>query len=414
MKWVPTLFLSFSAGLAATACDGPAAVPVTPSTTALYESQMYVGRGTPNVYVLVVDDADTPEAAELRQHATEALRAALLGNVRSREDGCWGTNDPAEWRPGDDQVVIVRPSAPTALSLVTPIDRPALAWKTITSKAEEVDAVVAAAAEALEARLAAPGESYRPLRAARRALDLMEGLHAPETDAEAEFVASLARGTMHALLLASTRDDEDVAPPADLLPSELARDSTYRMSLVVPSNAGEFGCQIFKQGKTRLEAWGKLVYSTDYAWPCDDKTAWANMLGTSYFLSCGLPCLERPLQIDASGRAECKFHVAQPDLEQCDPAKGWRDPTEGEAFAEYGGEKLRRCEIVQHEGADLEACRTSPDCPDCPSGFCVTEVDFFHGSTCPEGEYLWNFRFTGGARAVPFGLLEMSCATKDD
>ncbi|MDI3290217.1 hypothetical protein [Polyangium sp. 15x6] len=411
MKWGSKLFLIVSAGLVAAACQETGAVPLTPSTAAPFTLEGRYGKGEPNVYVLVVDDADTPEAAALRARAAQTLRAGLLAVVQNRGESCAGTRDPAEWRPGDVRVVIVRPSAPTELALVTPIDRPALAWKTITSKEEEVEAIVAAAAEAMEQRLAMPGEVYRPLRAASRALDLMKGLQAPATDAETAFVASLAKGTFHTLFVASTRDDEDVVPPGELLPNELSQPSR-RVVMVIPSNEGEPFCQLWEKGDTRLEAWGDLVSSTDYAWPCDNESAWDGVLHPG-FIHCQVICTERPIRVDTSGVAACKIHVEQPDLEQCDPANGWRDPGGKEALVERNGETLRRCEVVQHEGAALEDCRTSPDCPGCPSGFCVTDRSF-EDVSCKEGTHEWPFRFTGGARSLPYGWMEVTCDTVDD
>ncbi|WP_281327100.1 hypothetical protein [Polyangium sp. 6x1] len=411
MKWQSRLFLLVSAGLVAAACEGTEAVPITPSSTEPLTLEGRYGKGEPNVYVLVVDDANTPEAATLRARAAQALRGSLLALVARRRETCAGTLDPAEWRPGDDRVIIVRPSAPTELALVTPIDRPALAWKTITSKEEEVEAVVAAAAEAMEQRLAIPGEVYRPLRAASRVLDLMKGLQAPATDAETAFVASLAKGTIASVFVASTRDDEDAKSPQELLPNEVSSSATH-VVMVSPSNAGEFDCRIPDAGDTRLEAWGDLLGSVDYAWPCDNEDTWDHVLHPG-FIDCGRICLERPIKVDTSGVAACKVYVEQPDLGQCDPANGWRDPDGKETLVERIGETLRRCEVVQHEGAALENCRTSPDCPGCSSGFCVTNLSFEHVS-CEEGTHEWPLRFTGGARSQPYGWMEVTCDTTAD
>jgi len=412
MKWGSRFFLLLSMGLAAAACEGTGAVSLSPSATSQLTSEGYYGKGEPTVHVLVVDDADTPDAALLRSRVAQALRAGLLGIVQNRGEACRGTEDPAEWRPGDDRVLIVRPSAPTSLALVTPIDLPALAWTTMTSKAEEVDAVVAAATEAMEERLAKPGEAYRPLRAASRALDLMKGLQAPETEGESAFVASLVKGMHYEVVVASTRDDEDAKSPAELMPNEVSLASTYRKVVVVPASADEYDCRIRETGDTRLEAWGKLVGAYDYAWPCDRDHEWDFMLHPGW-IDCGRFCMERPILVNTSGSAACKIVVDQPELDRCDPEKGWRDADGKETFIERYGETLRRCEVVQHEGAALERCRTSFDCPGCSSGFCATEVSFSDVS-CDAGGHLWSLRFTGGARALPYGYMDITCATASD
>jgi hypothetical protein len=113
-----------------------------------------------------------------------------------------------QWHPGDIRVVVARPSAPDAAALVTSREIPALAWTTQTSHEEEIEPVMAGVTEALGQRLAEPGEEYRPLRTARRALELVTGARAPVGEAEVALVRSLPQDRIARLLVASTRDDE--------------------------------------------------------------------------------------------------------------------------------------------------------------------------------------------------------------
>ncbi len=411
MKWRSRLFLFASAVLLSAAC-GQETVPVAPSTTAVITSEGTVWGVDTGVFVLVVDDSDTPEAAELRARVAQSLRTRLLAFVESRWGSC-GSPDPAEWHPGDHRVILVRPSAPDGASLVTPIDIPALAWITQTSKEEEIDAVVSAATSAMENRLALPWEPYRPLRAAKRALELVTGERAPESAAEESLVASLPKEKYQVLLVASTRDDEDVTPVAGLVPSEAALETTYQTAVMAPSSAASEICTIEAPGNTRIGSWGALFSYSIHAWPCDYQNTWDLLLHPGW-ADCGLPCEDRPIKVDENGVADCKVHVEQPDLERCDPARGWRDPGGKATLVERSGRPLRRCEVVQLEGANLESCRTSIDCPDCPAGFCVTDLFFKEEDQCwPEGTHLWPFRFIGGSRIVSRGWLDITCTTAD-
>ncbi len=76
-------------------------VAVDPRTTsALVSAEGGLIAESPKVIVLVVDDADTAEAAQLRERVAQSVRASLLAVIESRWGTC-GSADPAQWHPGE-------------------------------------------------------------------------------------------------------------------------------------------------------------------------------------------------------------------------------------------------------------------------------------------------------------------------
>jgi hypothetical protein len=367
----------------------------------------------PTIYVVVADDADTPDAAALRASVADAVHAGLVSLRRERFGSC-GSPDPAAWHPSDARVILARPSAPDGESLLSPLDDPALAWETTTSSVEEIDAVTAAVSNDLGARLAKAGEIYRPLHAAKRALDLLYGTRLPESDAEKTLLASVREDTAVQVLIATSRDDEDGTPVTGLVPAVPADvlANTPRLSLMGPAAAPPASypaCYAPALSASRLEAWRKSVSldTTLYAWPCSDSTAWDRILDGG-FADCSGPCDSAPIAV-ADGVAQCQVFLDQADLDACDPAHGWRDPDGQPTFVERDGVKLRRCEIVQLSGAALESCRTTLDCSGCGSGYCVTEVPQLSDWSCGAGQYPWPLRFPGGALAGDEAWIQMTC-----
>lgn len=371
----------------------------------------------PEVIVLVVDDAATPEAAQLRAQIVESVRAGLEDAIRDRWSGC-GNPDPAAFHPGDIRLVIARPSAPDDVALLTPTELPSLAWITKRSTADEVKTVTAGAAAALEQRFATAGELYRPLRAAKRAVELVKGARPPVTDAEAAFVASLLPEVWVRLVVASTRDDEDTVSVNTLVIDPSSRQSSINIGVVGPFAASGSTCKIFKPGDTRLELWASKNPTASQApaslvkWPCDEQASWYQLLA-SCCVDCGARCEDRVPTVSEEGVAACRAYVDQTDLERCDPARGVQDPDGKPTFIERQGAQLRRCEVLQLTGAALEACRFTLDCSGCPSGFCATEVpELTLLDQCEPGKRVSSLRFVGGALDAPGGYIHTECDTQ--
>ncbi|MCC6526091.1 MAG: hypothetical protein IT373_25820 [Polyangiaceae bacterium] len=403
-KLLPWLF-GLAALAPAAACGSKGGTPFDPTTTSAVTFEYPIVDQGALVIVLVVDDADTPDAAALRGRVLEALAGSLLSEVDDRF-GC-GPGDPARWRPAELRVVVARPSAPDAEALVTPIDTPALDWIEPVATVADAEAVRAATGQVLAARLALPGETFRPLHAAQRVMDLLSGARPPEAASETAFVSSLRETTFVQVVVAGTRDDEDTAPVASLAPGVGTSSAVYLVptTVILPATAFDYGCTP-TPGTTRLEAWD--ANASLYGWPCTDQAEWDGMLRVSW-VDCGPWCESNPITVDLAGRAACTFYVDQPDLAQCDPVFGWRDPDGTATLVDHAGTSYRRCEIVQLEGAALDSCRTSLACPDCTSGFCVTEVPELTYGTCGPGEHRWKLRFVGGAVDVTEGYIGGTC-----
>lgn len=413
MKWTRRFACSLLVAACAwiTGCEAeePSGSPV---STGQEEIRERMFEAPAQVFVLVVDDADTPEAAELRAHALESVESGLWNARNTRWEHC-GSRDPAAWHPGDNRVVIARPSAPDDLVLFTSVQSPPLAWVTQTSLEEEIAPVVSATKSALADRLAQPGDTYRPLRAARRALDLLSGSRVPETPEEKSFVETLPEDMFVQLLMVSPRDDEDGASVEQLLPSAESREL-----MLYPWVVGPFGsdpssyCEISPPGgASRLGIWGKALDANFGTWPCDGKYFWDNLLA-AFAVDCGPRCHSRPIVIDEEGNAACRFFIEKEDLGPCDPERGWFDPEGLPEIVTVGGVDLRRCEIRQLTGASLEACRGTLECSGCGSGFCATEVPELDESEYCPNDFYWPLRFVGGALDAPGEVFSGVCLTE--
>lgn len=382
--------------------------------SSLITSEGYVWNNSASMILIVADDADTPDALQLRTKLTQSLRHALEQEYETRWHGC-GNPDPAQWHEGDIRVVLARPSAPDNESLLTSVEIPNLAWTTKTSQMEEIDAVVAAAVEGLEKRLAMPGEVYRPLHATARAVDLITGARKPENDSENAFVTSMPKNFLLQVFTASTRNDADPSLVSQVLPAQTPHENIYdiRYSVIAPSTMGDTTCAVNPPGASRLESWAKALDAQVVGWPCDYQNTWDAMM-IAGFADCGPVCYSRPLKIASDGTVQCKAYIEQPDLDRCDPERGWNDPAGQATFTERFGEKLRKCEIVQHAGAALEACRKTLACTDCGAGFCATEVkeiQQWDNSQCSGSDVQWPLRFTGGSLTSTESWFTITCMT---
>lgn len=398
--------------LMASAC-GPEATDIPPTSSSQETVDGAIMYREPVVIVLVVDDAPTPEAAALRTKVAGSVRSGLLSEIDERWGSC-GSPDPAAWHPGDMRVVVVRPSAPDDEAWVTPLESPSLAWITKNSTKEEVESVTAGVGEALGARVAQPGELFRPLRAAKRAVELVTGARAPATDSEAKLVASLPKKRLTRFVVAATRDDEDSTAVEDLALDEAAARAGLMISSVVGPWSGMPDTCSDASGSSgaRLEAWGTQESATLTTLPCEQDAIWDNLLSFCC-ADCAPVCRDRPLTVSPEGAAACRIYIDQATLEGCDPERGYQDPEGKATFVDRFGQKLRRCELVQLSGASLSACRSSLECAGCPSGFCVTEVpELSHAGICPAGQCVWPFRVVGGALDAPGGYIQVVCTTK--
>lgn len=371
--------------------------------------QLRVTRPTPVVIVLAVDDAETVSGDTLRADVHGALSRGLDRlRDKARSSSQCGNSDPAEWNPGELRVVVVRPSAPDDEALLAAPTLPGLSLSTLTWSATEIDALTKATELALTARLATPGEPFRPLRAVRRTVELLGGLRAPINSDEAALLGVLPNDERSVdVLLAATRDDESTGEPADEIVNSqlLAQTGTWpTFATLGPFGAeDDVGCSPVGASGTRLEAWSSAVGGQRLTWPCSQPLP---DFPTGPIAHCGPRCTPRRLEVEPSGRALCRVTVDQPDLERCAPELGWSDPAGADGVprptrVNRSGTKLRRCEVRQLEGADLIACRTSLDCAGCAPGYCATEVPaLLRTQECPATHHPFPLRFIGGARAA--------------
>lgn len=394
--------------LGAFAC-GADAVPIAPDSNATKTYDGALIYEAPSLILIVADDADTPEAAQLRAKLAQSLGPGLKSLIQHRLGFC-GNPDPAAWHTGDVRVAIVRPSAPDDLSLLSPIEMPELSWITQSSKPEEVDTLVANTSQALSQRLAKAGESYQPLHATKRALDLIAGARPPENASETQFKNSLSKDLMVQVVFATTRDDEGSEALSTLKPSQSA--NFLRPLLMGPYMADPINCYVNTPGNSRLESWASDLSFEIFSTPCGVQSVWDNIFAWGG-ADCGPACEDRRIQVSAQGVAACRFYIDQADLNGCDAGHGWKDPDGKATMVDHAGESFRRCEIAQLEGAALSSCRQSLACEGCGSGFCVTEVpELLYKDLCPAGSAYWGIRFVGGSISAGRGYFHGVCGVE--
>lgn len=348
--------------------------------------------------ILVVDDAPTEAAADLRNAVADALRSGLHQTVNEKWGGC-GSADPARDHYSDERVLVVLPSAPD-VQWIGPSDLPGLAWVTRTSRHDEVEHVAEATRKALSARLAELEDDYLPIQRATRALALVLGRRPPEDAAENALLGSVAPDAYVRVLVASTRDDDGTEPLGHAIDSwnELANsERLFQTSVLGPfGHAGDTCDASSSKSPARLFEWASELCSRTVTWPCPVDHVWQNLFGECC-ADCAPLCQPGPLIQLPTGGVACRVWTDQRDLQSCDPTKGRRDPDGSPTFVDDLETPHRRCELVQLEGPPRDACRESLACEGCNAGWCATEVPELLDEGCWGGTVPSPFRWVGAA-----------------
>lgn len=353
----------------------------------------------PTVFALVLDDANDVPAAELRRAVVSALGRSFRATLFGERGAC---RDPAAACPIDLRVVLARSSAEPGDRIVGPATRPALRWSSQWATESALDAFLQGLPSMMDEALAPEGPPHRPLEAADDLLRLLGGLRSPRSSAEAALVADYARDEPWIdVIVASARDDASPLPPAAYVPAS----TTLRWLATVagPGSADSEPCAPHGV-HGRLGEWAAMASWTGLALPCDDPASFDEALRLAPGPS-RARCTAHPLAKSDDGRVDCRIWTRSPEDQGCE-ASGWLDP-EGEDGIrrprfehDEEGRRFRICELPQHEGERLEACRTILDCPECGSGYCQTEVSELVAdpASCDrEGGHPLNLRFTGEA-----------------
>jgi hypothetical protein len=369
-----------------------------------------------DLVVLVLDDAPTPDAANLRQAVVTAF-GSEVGRLLGTERTCGSpVSDPAGWPVVHSPVVIVHPSAPLEERWTTPTDDPALDFRS-NGWSDDGTALTDAVARGLSAPLAATGTPYSLLESVRATLDILGGRVAPGNVAE-QRLADAQPARLIELVVATTRDDESPlavtaysAPQVDGL--------QVSTTVVAPGTQPTPGfCESDAASVTgRIGEWLRSSgRPSTLAWPCDAPIT--DSFALFGIVDCGALCWGAPIIVDAGGTAECRILAVGDTSEPCDPARGWIDPAgdDGSRRSTLETDDLgtvhRLCEIQQLTGDALANCRTSRECPDCGSGWCRTDLTGlgWDDSDCPSPGVVPHLRFVGGALAGARASVRISCA----
>jgi hypothetical protein len=345
---------------------------------------MYFAR--PTVMLLVVDDAPTPDARELRAYLAEDLKATY-----PLPDSC----DPAEWRPESLEVVLISPSDPARTQ--TSESNPELRLVTPNATQAEITRWQTALGEAIRQAETADVQPFLAMAELDHWSRLLMGDAKPRSELERRFRASILKDAGIFARVATTRDDES---------SELSDDfPLYFHGRGLFWNAADVASVCSYAGPPRLT--GQIA-----SWrtaPCEEESFFDDRR-LDYACDPGdFPCFGGTPVVSSEGRAECRVLAHAYELERCPEWAGWVNPLDASGKrvrrtqnTEYG--EVRICEVLQLEGAALDSCRTKESCADCDSGFCVPEAS--RSTLCTT---LADFRFPFGSDVATTGHLEVKC-----
>jgi hypothetical protein len=316
-RWAIALLAAFAAACAVE-------VPVTVREGSVLQSVYTLySNVAPVEMVLVVDDADTPEAA--------SLRAAVMTVLEKEAFGELGHSD---WTHVDVRAFVARPGGS---AFVTPDEDPRLAWREDDGTEDAARRFVSAIAEAIAEPATTPRTS--PVEAFRAGLALTSNALAIRTG-----------------IVASTRDDPRAE--AEVEP-ELDR-SRDRFVAVLPTLDD---CKIDRS--TRLAAWA--ARNTEPSSSCLFFIQFVNH-------SHSHRCAPHPIAVDADGAPRCRVRASLDDGSPCDPARGHRPISESSS-----AEGVTVCDVVRLDGATCIERGQAREV----SGWCVPESASACGPSVP-------------------------------
>jgi len=365
----------------------------------------YLGADWPELFVLIVDDGATEDAAELRDGVATAMEG-YEQERQSRLGGCDARHDPVHWEPIERRAVIVRPSQAGDARLTTWLEDPALAWVANDRTPEDDARWAAAVRRGLEPPANPPG-GYHLLEAAWDTAQLLARQRPSEIAREQALVEVVESNPMEVVfVVATTRDDESPLSATSYDRAPLAADAYSGWWLLAPSSSP---CESYSQPELtspRLATWAKEGSDmlSVQGWPCETLDLFP------FHASGSCRTRNRPILLDEDGRAACRVEVVSREIDACPAELGWADPLgddgvrhpSTEPFEAGWPRAVRRCEILQLEGEALTACHRTVACEGCGPGWCWSEVwcDLFHLAWTRDDGYFPGMRFVHGADSV--------------
>lgn len=370
------------------------------------------------VWLFVVDDADTAVAASLRQAVAEAVRLPEGGPYPASKTACpGGSQDPSheDWR--DIRAIVAHAELGDAQRLTTPHEVTDLAR---VGERDDLEAherwVQALQSELLRAPVGAHN-SYAPLETISDTMALLAGQREPNSPREVDQLAALG-GTNPAVVsifFLTTRDDGSPGAPASYDISAYGSEANDYLAypdarLLLSTEAGSYSTQLadlehferlasFFRPFTTKQASSDLHLATS-ADGLFDQTGLSVSMASTCFGS-------TPVRHD-DGAVDCRVHITTLDLSPCDRSRGWLNPLSDYSAERVprtqtiDGKEVRICEVKQLEGDELERCLTHPEIAPDAGGFCYPEQPDACRARCgsDSGYPLDGFRFLGEATRV--------------
>lgn len=378
------------------------------------------------LWLFVLDDADTPGARTLREQIAAAVRLPEGGPLAPSESVCAGdAGDPAHPDPIDLNVIVVRPSQRVE-SWTTPAALPGLAWHgerdDPAAHANWLDAV---RAELVRESSTDEAPLYSPVEAIHSALSLLSGERGAATPQESDAIEQFgnARPTYVRIYAAASRDDAsplavssypivgyqrlDTKPGFGFELRTLLLPATPDAPTVTPGEPISVAFPRWNEFTSTLDT-GSIHFPSNTP----------NDLFASHQLSAKLvaPCWGAEPVRAQDGSAHCRVQVVTDDVPTCNASRGWLDPLVADATNENrapkyetnpDGTKRRICEIQQLTGDPLAQCLDHHNSAPMSAGWCYPEPSDACRQRCPNGQVPIAFRFTGDSARADSTTLQL-------
>ncbi len=350
---------------------------------------------TPQLWIIVVDDAPTVEGRQLRAQAAQEFPGWV---DRLRDDSCVRAVDRAEYFPLNIQVLVV-PSS-DALRTIHPIDNPHLALVTDNATSEgahDWELAVAAVIERTESQSLLPN---RLVDAWSYWDDVLSGKQLPARPADEDLVRGIEHETLVSIYAVTTRDDmsERHQPEFDFGSARVANGQFLIRNERACSNAP-------------VEALAPRLWGKGELRRCDD-----SLFDSGVVCDFVTSCNGGTVRVDEQGQAACRVLAYSDPSLPCPKEAGWSDPldengvrasrVEPPPFDWFEG-NARVCEVLQLEGAANESCKHNAACSACTPGWCLLDS---HPSCIDPNTWSWaQLRFVSGSNIPRQALMSIKC-----
>lgn len=349
------------------ACSGEVTSGVAPDAGSVtqFEHVWWGATVAPRLFLLIVDDAPTDAARQLREALGEDLRG-FFDDIDL--DDCLIQADPAVYRPIDFRLIVVGSSG-----TMPPLfrDEAGLHALGIDASPEILAGWEMAGADAIRAMEAPSVLPFMGAAELAHYVNLLGGTAEPRNSAEEELAHVVTEGTWPWMGLATTRPDES----PDVLDIAWQGQVAYVHLLDWPEDG------TCPADKAEHASFPSLV-PLGSEWTSKECFGEASIFDPLGVADCYPACMPRAPAVADDGRVACRVYGEFPLDVDCETAPGWTFIEQSNSIYESTEPRpVNLCELRQAEGRALQACISDFACEECEPSFC-----FRRSFTAEDGE----------------------------